>query len=104
MTVYRAIARIGIKRSYAEPLSPSQIVLLTAAIRPGGRGHWPRGKRRNSPPADWPAVRARLQGMSRRGLARLVGVSDRTVRRWLDGTCQPPAEAVRKLRTIVGGN
>lgn len=65
------------------------------------RGHWPRGKRRHEDAGDWTAVQLQLQTLfdsvstvllSRRQTARDIGVSDRTLRKWLDGTSRPPRE------------
>lgn len=73
------------------------------------RGHWPRGRRRNPiTPRGWERLRAAIAAilpdaprhgrLSRRALARYLGVSDRTVRRWLDGTDYPSAEYLPGLR------
>ena len=75
------------------------------------RGHWPLGKRRNTVDptrlaAALDAVR-QLLAVPRRGevsvraLAGHVGVSDRTVRRWLSGEDLPPAGAVRRVEAWV---
>lgn len=57
--------------------------------RKDGRGHWPAGKRRGTTGRhrDRAVVRLRAkmskEGWSCRGVADELGVSDRTVRRWL---------------------
>lgn len=70
--------------------------------RADGLGHWPRGKRRNPDRGNWSMVRLTLARfiddhlrrgeISYRALAADLGVSDRTVRRWLAGEDRPPAE------------
>lgn len=66
------------------------------------RGHWPVGKRRNPVGKTWNKVRLTLQSLvdehyepgvrSKAAAALAMGVSDRTVRRWLDGTDVPSEE------------
>lgn len=62
------------------------------------KGHWPRGKRRNPDErvellrrTTARLLRRRLtpKKISRKALARAIGVSDRTVRRWLAGEDLP---------------
>ncbi|MDR3634365.1 MAG: helix-turn-helix domain-containing protein [Isosphaeraceae bacterium] len=73
------------------------------------RGHWTKGKRRSSlSPAVWSALRQRIVDLldeaplpevrSMRALATLLGVTDRTVRRWLAGEDLPPPNAMARLR------
>ncbi len=59
---------------------------------------WPRGKRRHADQGDWTAVQAQLQALfgtvastlvSRRTAAREIGVSEKTLRRWLSGQHRP---------------
>lgn len=70
--------------------------------RKDGLGHWPRGKRRNEDRGDWSGLRLRLrrliddhwqQGVvSIRAAAEAVGVSDRSIRRYLSGEDRPAPE------------
>lgn len=76
--------------------------------RPDGRGHWPAGKYRHQDRVRWTRVRQRLARVlkkypdpgrvSCRALAAEIGVSDRTVRRWLDGTDRPDPKYQRAVR------
>jgi len=76
--------------------------------RTGPRGHWPKGKPRNAPAADWDATRERLNsllavvvrtsGVSRRALADYCGVGEYTIRRWLSGKHVPDANACKRMR------
>lgn len=66
------------------------------------KGHWPKGKRRK------PDTGARIVGplrrsVTRRGLvvtAHLLGVSARTVGRWLKAERFPSPEEVRRIREL----
>lgn len=74
------------------------------------RGHWPAGKRRNKIDADLigrvadvlrkrhTGTRPRGPKVSANGLASAIGVSGRTVRRWLGGEDVPSADHQRRLR------
>ena len=77
------------------------------------RGHWPKGKPRNSPPKDWPRVRDKLAKLlvspdrgpnpdefvrSRLGLARWLKISDRQVRRWLSSEDMPSVQRVELIK------
>lgn len=67
--------------------------------RSDGRGHWPAGKRRNPDRGNWSRVRLSLRRfieehycrgvISIRAVAADLGVDDRSVRKWLDGTSRP---------------
>jgi len=74
--------------------------------RPDGLGHWPRGKRRNDPGPRREQVLRRLAAALDplvRGVRSYVvvaedlGVSDKTVARWLAGDDWPDADAVERL-------
>lgn len=70
--------------------------------REDGRGHWPKGKRRNQDAGNWQRIRLsthrlienhwRHGKITYRALAAAVGVSDRTIRRYLAGEDRPPVE------------
>jgi transcriptional regulator with XRE-family HTH domain len=70
------------------------------------RGHWPAGKPRNPTTGVKTAVAAlqrlltkhRTPGkISARALAAAIGVSDRTVRRWLAGEDVPSPDFVERI-------
>ena len=68
-------------------------------------GHWPAGKRRNNP-RGWSLLLVRLkkyvaQRASARETARAIGVSDRTLRRWLNGEDVPGDEAAAQVRELL---
>lgn len=72
---------------------------------------WPRGKRRSDAGEDEARVmlaelrrqidRNRQAGASVRHTARWLGVSDRTLRRWLTGEDLPPANIIAGLRQVL---
>ncbi len=78
------------------------------------KGHWPKGKPRhpetaNAATARWLArvgrffLRHRRLGptenpVSLHAAARAIGVSDRTVRRWLQGTRNPDPDRLAQLK------
>jgi hypothetical protein len=77
--------------------------------RPDGRGHWPAGRRRNADTGDWQVIRLGIQAMLRehhmhgvisiRAIGEQVGVSGRTVQKWLSGINRPGPRYQTLLRT-----
>ena len=67
------------------------------------KGHWPKNKRRNPDGGRWSALRLGLQHLlenhrlpgvrSREALAATIGVSGRSVGRWLSGVDVPKSES-----------
>lgn len=78
---------------------------MTAKIR----GHWPKGKRRNGDAGQWSRLRLRLTRVindqyqrgriSQCALALAIGVSERSVRRWLSGEDRPSVESQQAIAT-----
>ena len=69
------------------------------------KGHWPAGRRRNNP-RGWSLLLGRLkkyvdQRASARQTARSLGVSDRTLRRWLDGEHVGGEEHAAQIRELL---
>lgn len=77
------------------------------STRADNRGHWPKGKRRNSDPFP-EALRARVVKMVESGatsykdLARLAGIPTLTLRRWMLGRDHPSPEPLMRLILVVG--
>jgi len=80
------------------------------SARADGRGGWPVGKRRH-PVGTWPDTLARLRALlqqprrgvvSRNALAKAVGVSEGTVRRWVSGEDVPSVGMQGKVKRWVG--
>lgn len=80
----------------------------TKSARADGRGGWIPGKRRHLDVGDWQRIRIDLVALldaayrrgirSRRALGIRMGVSEKTVRRWLSGEDRPSPEAQEALR------
>jgi hypothetical protein len=60
------------------------------------RGHWPAGKRRNAINAHR-FIAALLHEFSARDVARMAGVSDRTIRRWAIGEDWATEDSCHKI-------
>ena len=92
------------------PDLPNDVAVITQhrghkmkSQRSDGLGHWPAGKRRNPDRGSWSRVRLALSRfldahhcrgqISARRLASDLGVSPRTVNRWLHGVDRPAADA-----------
>ena len=52
------------------------------------------------PPARL-AVLLATTGLTQLDLAKLLGVASRTVRRWMQGVCTPPAVAIKELEALA---
>ena len=84
--------------------------------RTGANAPWPKGKPRNPPTRQWLALRARIQKLldaqatralppelrrSYRGIGETIGVSPRTVKRWIDGEKNPSPQYVESMAALV---
>jgi transcriptional regulator with XRE-family HTH domain len=54
------------------------------------------------PFADWLTSVLRRQGLSQEAAAQRIGVSVRTVSRWLTGTTEPRLRDLRRVHAIFG--
>lgn len=73
--------------------------------RQDGRGHWPKGKRRNPPPlVDLiPALRQFYRGAgSLRLIADECRVDTKTVRKWLSREWIPNPKSAKRLAKMLG--
>ena len=52
--------------------------------------------------ADWMAAALRREGMTMEGAARQLGVSVKTVSRWVGGTTEPRLRDLRRIRELFG--
>lgn len=77
------------------------------------KGHWPKGKRRNSPGESWDATLRALRVLldsppipqvSRSGLAAWCKIGKEAVRKWLRGGATPPEAVARKVASWVAWN
>ncbi len=79
--------------------------------RKDSKGHWPAGKRRHEDVVKWSRVRLQLTRLladkhkrgviSARAVAADVGVSDRTIRRYLSGEDRPSPATQRAIAQWV---
>lgn len=96
-TASAAGRRGGSRRSNAQ----AKALEVLHASRRGVRVH-PEGDQSRVLSAVAEAVRRPVRGIrSVRVLAAHLGVSDRTVRRWLSGEDWPPAEALARMRAWI---
>ena len=74
-----------------------------ASNRKDGRGGWTPGKHRNQSAEHWTRTVAVLQQSPepRRALARRIGTTEGSIRRWLSGRAIPPAEMQEQVRYIL---
>src|SRR5205807_210458 len=56
----------------------------------------------DTPFADWMAGVLRREGMTMEAAARQLGVSVRTVSRWVGGTTEPRLRDLRRIRELFG--
>lgn len=78
------------------------------SARDDGLGHWPKGKRRNADTGDWATVRLGIQALldqhdwpgviSLGAIADALGVSKKSVQKWLKGVTRPSEESQDMLR------
>jgi DNA-binding transcriptional regulator YiaG len=77
------------------------------SVRKDGRGHWQANKRRSDLSSE-DAIRlvrmlseALASGMSMRAVARVTGISERTLRRWFSGEDKPTKASAEKLQLLT---
>jgi DNA-directed RNA polymerase specialized sigma24 family protein len=87
--------------------------------RVGDKAPWPKGKPRNPPTREWLALRKRLvkltsqpratatldegERLSQRAIGAYVGVSGKTVCKWLSGQANPSPQYVERMRLWADG-
>lgn len=69
------------------------------------KGHWPKGKRRNSP-RGWPTLLQQFREILRdriacREAARRIGVHESTIRHWRDERQWPSEENCASIRALI---
>jgi len=71
-----------------------------AALGPDGFG--PDAADQDANFGDWMATALRKEGLTQEAAARLLGVSVKTVSRWVGGTTEPRLSGLRRIQEIVG--
>lgn len=104
VSIGKARRRLGITE-----LNRESTKLIAENITPGkGQsplGRWPKGKRRHDLPG-WASslkelARVTKERISIKAASRRVGVSDRTMRRWLCGLHVPSPARAAKVRSLI---
>lgn len=70
--------------------------------RPGPRGTGPGQPEHAANFADWMSTALRREGLTQEAAARLLGVSVKTVSRWVGGTTEPRLKDLRRIREVFG--
>ncbi len=52
--------------------------------------------------ADWMSVALRREGLTQEAAARLLGVSVKTVSRWVGGATEPRLRDLRRIQEVFG--
>jgi Helix-turn-helix len=104
---------VDVLRSGGQVGSPAGLDALASLLKsqamerqgaPAGRNGFPAG--RDEPEstafADWMAGVLRREGMTMEAAARQLGVSVKTVSRWVGGTTEPRLRDLRRIRDLFG--
>jgi len=99
---------VDVLRSGAQIGTPAGLDALTSLLKSQEQ---PTGSREGPPPgydgsetafADWMAAALRREGMTMEVAARQLGVSVKTVSRWVGGTTEPRLRDLRRIRELFG--
>jgi hypothetical protein len=99
---------VDVLRSGAQIGTPAGLDALASLLKsqePGRFGAEPPGASRNDDEtafADWMAAALRREGMTMEVAARQLGVSVKTVSRWVGGTTEPRLRDLRRIRELFG--
>ena len=103
---------VDVLRSGAQIASPAGLDALTSLLKAEGLGPAQQPPRRDGPRAidgsdetafaDWMAAALRREGMTMEAAARQLGVSVKTVSRWVSATTEPRLRDLRRIRELFG--
>ncbi len=104
---------VDVLRSGAQIGSPAGLDALTSLLKAEGPGPGvgPQAAHRDMPNsregseeafADWMAAALRREGMTMEAAARQLGVSVKTVSRWVSATTEPRLRDLRRIRELFG--
>jgi Helix-turn-helix len=97
---------VDVLRSGAQIGTPAGLDALTSLLKsrepaPAGAGE-PAAEPEETAFADWMAAALRREGMTMEVAARQLGVSVKTVSRWVGGTTEPRLRDLRRIRELFG--
>jgi hypothetical protein len=99
---------VDVLRSGAQIGTPAGLDALASLLKSQGHGAGRRDSA-GAPPeadetefADWMAAALRREGMTMEVAARQLGVSVKTVSRWVGGTTEPRLRDLRRIRELFG--
>jgi DNA-binding NtrC family response regulator len=103
---------VDVLRSGASVGTPAGLDALTSLLKAEGQGTGHRASHRDGPNAqneaeetafaDWMAAALRREGMTMEAAARQLGVSVKTVSRWVSATTEPRLRDLRRIRELFG--
>jgi hypothetical protein len=98
---------VDVLRSGGQIGTPAGLDALTSLLRAqeepaGGRNGPGSHDRSETAFADWMAAALRREGMTMEVAARQLGVSVKTVSRWVGGTTEPRLRDLRRIRELFG--
>ena len=103
---------VDVLRSGAQIGTPAGLDALTSLLKAEGHREGSSASRRDGPAgregsqetafADWMAGVLRREGMTMEAAARQLGVSVKTVSRWVGGTTEPRLRDLRRIRELFG--
>ncbi|MGH3201815.1 MAG: helix-turn-helix domain-containing protein [Streptosporangiaceae bacterium] len=99
---------VDVLRSGAQIGTPAGLDALASLLKsqetgPSGRGGTgPEDDDEETAFADWMAAALRREGMTMEVAARQLGVSVKTVSRWVGGTTEPRLRDLRRIRELFG--
>src|SRR5690349_20509423 len=109
--IFPGHVEVDVLRSGPAVGTPAGLDALTSMLSPEARGTYPAADR-DTPPgagepaetefADWMAGVLRREGLTMEAAARQLGVSVRTVSRWVGGTTEPRLRDLRRIRELFG--
>jgi Helix-turn-helix len=104
---------VDVLRSGGQIGSPAGLDALTSLLKSDAMTTGPAAALQDGPPAgrdatdekgfaDWMAAALRREGMTMEAAARQLGVSVKTVSRWVGGTTEPRLRDLRRIRELFG--
>jgi DNA-binding XRE family transcriptional regulator len=83
-------------------MPPAQAPRPQAPLAPESAGQRPAAEKHTASFAEWMSSALRREGMTQEAAARQLGVSVKTVSRWVGGATQPRMRDLKKIREVFG--